>query len=369
MRVAARSDDRRGRPAPARSGSEVGVTVGVGVGVGVIVPVHGWAPYLAETLDAILGEQPDEVVVVDDGSPTPVELHGAHAAACRLVRHEPRRGLAGARAAGLAELGTTFVALCDGDDVWEPGSLGLRVAGLGETAAACFGAALIVGPDGRPTGEEWSVPDRLELPDLFEGNPLCVSSVVLRRDALLAAGGLDSDLARAEDWELWLRLLGPGRAAGLRAAGGRPLPAAGRCPERGHREPGAGAARAPRPARGSRVPGDRRAGSARPTCGRWRPAWFASGATTRRPTPCGALGQVRSGRRSPWSGPCAGGGTPTAGGRPRRRRTRARRSHPPGSTWPGRSPAGVLAPRVAPCPRHGRAGRRLAILVRPHRGA
>lgn len=178
-------------------------------GVGVIVPVHGWAPYLAETLDGVLGESPADVVVVDDGSPTPVRLDPDHVGRCRLVRHEPRRGLAGARAAGLAELDTDLVALCDADDVWEPGSLGLRVARLGD-AAACFGRALIVGPDGRPTGETWTVPDRLELPALFEANPLCVSSVVLRRDAVVRAGGLDSDLPRAEDWDLWLRLLGRG---------------------------------------------------------------------------------------------------------------------------------------------------------------
>ena len=177
--------------------------------VGVIVPVHGWAPYLAETVDAVLGESPGEVVVVDDGSPSPVRLDPAHAKSCRLVRHEPRRGLAGARAAGLAALDTELIALCDGDDVWEQGSLRLRVAALGD-AAACFGRAVIVGPDGRPTGERWDVPSRLELPELFERNPLCVSSVVLRRDAVVGAGGLDSDLPRAEDWELWLRLLGRG---------------------------------------------------------------------------------------------------------------------------------------------------------------
>jgi glycosyltransferase involved in cell wall biosynthesis len=196
---------------------EAGAGPGVSRGsasVGVIVPVHGWAPYLAETLDGILGEQPDDVVVVDDGSPTPVRLDPSHARGCRVVRHWPRRGLAGARAAGLAALATELVALCDGDDVWEAGSLGLRVAALGEAdgggAAACFGRALIVGPDGRATGEEWDVPERLELPRLFEVNPLCVSSAVLRRDAVVAAGGLDSDLPRAEDWELWLRLLGRG---------------------------------------------------------------------------------------------------------------------------------------------------------------
>jgi Glycosyl transferase family 2 len=200
-------------------GTRPGVGVGVGVGaasgsgsgaeVGVIVPVHGWAPYLAETLDGVLGERPEVVVVVDDGSPSPVRLHPDHASACRVVRLEQRRGLAGARAAGLGVLETELVALCDADDVWEPGSLGLRVAGLGD-AAACFGRALIVGPDGRPTGEEWEVGDRLGLPDMFERNPLCVSSVVLRRDAVIRAGGLDSDLPRAEDWELWLRLLGRG---------------------------------------------------------------------------------------------------------------------------------------------------------------
>jgi len=177
--------------------------------VGVIVPVHGWAPYLAETLDGILGERPAVVVVVDDGSDRPLALHPDHAAACRLLRLDRRRGLAGARAAGLAAIETGLVALCDADDVWAAGSLGLRVAALvAGDAAGCFGRALVVGPDGRPTGEVWEVPDRLELPELFERNPLCVSSVVLRRDAVIRAGGLDCDLPRAEDWELWLRLLG-----------------------------------------------------------------------------------------------------------------------------------------------------------------
>jgi GT2 family glycosyltransferase len=177
-------------------------------GIGVIVPVHGWAPYLAETLDAVLGEQPDDVVVVDDGSPRPLALLPEHATA-RVVRLEQRRGLAGARAAGMAALDTELIALCDGDDVWEPGSLALRVAALRD-AAACFARALIIGPDGRPTGERWEEPAELTLPLLYERNPLCVSGVVLRRSAVERAGGLDSDLPRAEDWDLWLRLLGRG---------------------------------------------------------------------------------------------------------------------------------------------------------------
>jgi glycosyltransferase involved in cell wall biosynthesis len=178
------------------------------VSVAAIVPVHGWAPYLAETLDAIIAERPDELVVVDDGSARPLELLPEHAAVARLVRLDERRGLAGARAAGMAASDGDLIALCDADDVWEPGSLALRVAALGD-AAACFGRALIVGPDDRPTGERWEE-SPLRLPELYEHNPLCVSSVVLRREAVENVGGLDCDLPRAEDWDLWLRLLARG---------------------------------------------------------------------------------------------------------------------------------------------------------------
>jgi glycosyltransferase involved in cell wall biosynthesis len=173
----------------------------------VIVPVHGWAPYLGETLDAVLAEQPDDVVVVDDASPRPVALVPEHSAA-RVVRLERRRGLAGARAAGMAALDTELIALCDADDVWEPGSLELRTAALGD-AAACFARALIVGPDNRPTGEHWPDPS-LTLPGAYERNWACVSGALLARPALERAGGLDCDLPRAEDWDLWLRLLGAG---------------------------------------------------------------------------------------------------------------------------------------------------------------
>jgi len=192
------------------------------VHTGVIVPVHGWAPLLAETLDAIFEQdpRPELVVVVDDGSPERLELHPDHAGECVLVRHDECRGLAAARATGLSQLDTELVALCDDDDAWEAGKHAAQLAALAEhpDAAVCVGHAQIVGLDGRPTGERWDeLPAGLHPADelralLYERNPLCVSSALLRRDALLAVGGFAFPLPRAEDWDLWLRLLGAGHA-------------------------------------------------------------------------------------------------------------------------------------------------------------
>ena len=190
--------------------------------VGVIVPVHGFAPYLAEALDCVLAQKPAPaaVVVVDDGSPEPLALHPDHASRCTLVRRAESGGPASARATGLAELGAELelVALCDSDDAWTPGKLAAQVAALEcfPDAGLCFGRALVVGADGRQTGERWDelaaglhAGDEL-VARLYAANPLPTSSVVLRRAALEAVGGFASPVRVAEDWDLWLRLAAAG---------------------------------------------------------------------------------------------------------------------------------------------------------------
>jgi glycosyltransferase involved in cell wall biosynthesis len=175
--------------------------------------VHGAAPYLAAALDALLAQEPapDEIVVVDDASPEPLELD----APCTLVRREQRGGPAAARETGLAASSAELVAFADADDVWRPGKLAAQLEALGAhpEAAVCFGRAVIVGPDGRPTGEAWEElpagvhePERLA-PLLYEHNPIPASSAVVRREALVAAGGFAGPAALGSDWDLWLRLL------------------------------------------------------------------------------------------------------------------------------------------------------------------
>jgi glycosyltransferase involved in cell wall biosynthesis len=190
--------------------------------VGVIVPARGFAPYLAETLDSVLGQDPApaKVVVVDDASDEPLALHPDHAGCCMLVRRQVRGGPAAARASGLEALDGSVerVALCDADDAWTAGKLAAQLDALERhpDAGLCFGRAIVVGADGRPTGERWSEPAAglhagPELQELlYSANPLPTSSVVLRREALDAVGGFPSPVPLAEDWDLWLRLAAAG---------------------------------------------------------------------------------------------------------------------------------------------------------------
>ncbi|HEV7806211.1 MAG TPA: glycosyltransferase [Solirubrobacteraceae bacterium] len=192
--------------------------------VGVIVPVHGFAAYLAETLDCVLGQDPapGAIVVVDDGSPEPLVLDPDHAPHCTLVRRAERGGPAVARQTGLQSLpeDADLIALCDADDAWTDGKLAAQLAALQRIpeAGVCFGRTLVVGPDGRPTGERWTEPAAgphtgpALVAMLYAANPIPTSSVVLRRRALDTAGGFTSPqtLAGDWDWDLWLRLAARG---------------------------------------------------------------------------------------------------------------------------------------------------------------
>jgi glycosyltransferase involved in cell wall biosynthesis len=191
------------------------------VTVALLVPARAPALFLAETLDAVFAQEPapDLVVVIDDGSQPPLMLHPDHADQCVLVRRETSGGPAAARADGLKAAGDVdLVALCDSDDVWQPGKLAAQRDALARHpgAALAFGTATIVGVDDRPTGERWEQlapgPHAAAqlAPLLYERNPIPTSSVVMRRAALADAGGFPTPLRLAEDWDLWLRLLARG---------------------------------------------------------------------------------------------------------------------------------------------------------------
>jgi glycosyltransferase involved in cell wall biosynthesis len=176
--------------------------------VGVVVPVRAPAPFLAATLHSLLSQvpAPQRIVVVDDGSSPPLPEDPRVA----WIRRDSPAGPGAARNAGIEALRTDWIAFCDADDEWLAGKLAAQLRALGEhpPATVCVGSAEIVDAGGRPTGERW--PAFRGPQELYESNPILLSSVLVRRDVLVGAGGFDAGLTHAEDWELWLRLAGRG---------------------------------------------------------------------------------------------------------------------------------------------------------------
>lgn len=165
---------------------------------------------LSRAVDSVLRDlgPDDEVVVVDDGTGSAVDLPPG-----RAIRLVPTSGAgpAGARAAGLDAARGGYVAWCDDDDEWLPGHLDALTCVLDDQpdVAVVYGDAEIkVAGDADPP----AVPYTLNFDSyvLADWNYLPISAVVHRTDAARSAGGFDSSLTAFEDWDLWLRMVRAG---------------------------------------------------------------------------------------------------------------------------------------------------------------
>ena len=93
--------------------------------VSVIVPVYNGARFIAETLNAILGQtvRPAEVIVINDGSTDNtvpvVEEYGDSVSLMNTQDHDARV----ARNVGVSKAKGNWLAFCDSDDLWLPTKL------------------------------------------------------------------------------------------------------------------------------------------------------------------------------------------------------------------------------------------------------
>jgi glycosyltransferase involved in cell wall biosynthesis len=180
--------------------------------VSVVVTTYQHAHYLGDALGSVVSQPVPglEIVVVDDGSTDRPELVAARFPGVRLVRQE-NRGLSAARNAGLAHCTGDYVVFLDADDLLVAGGLraGLAAAAAHPEAALVYGAHVRTGPDGRTVTETVYVPAEPgdSYRQLLQGNPIGMhASALLRRAAVVAAGGFDDSLPAGEDYDLYLRL-------------------------------------------------------------------------------------------------------------------------------------------------------------------
>jgi GT2 family glycosyltransferase len=152
-----------------------------------------------------------EIVVADDGSTDPsVEVIVRVAdGRVRLLRL-PHAGPAAALNRAIASTRGQFVAFLDGDDVWNEDKLARQVAFMEAHPEAdlTFALSRTIDENGRGLGlisRGWHGPvpfERLLVDNVITSG----SAVLVRREALLAAGPFDEALAAAHDHDMWLKI-------------------------------------------------------------------------------------------------------------------------------------------------------------------
>ena len=183
--------------------------------VSVVTATYNCARFLARAVDSVLAQTLREVelIVVDDGSTD------ATPAIMRRYRDDPRvchsrqenRGPAAARNSGIRRARAPLVAFLDADDVWLPEKLERQVPRFAAdpNVAVVYARRLRIDEEGCPlSAEQPSLCRGDVLRPLFLKNFICLSSAVVRREALDWSGLFDERILRpsCEDYDLWLRL-------------------------------------------------------------------------------------------------------------------------------------------------------------------
>jgi glycosyltransferase involved in cell wall biosynthesis len=181
--------------------------------VSIVMSVYNGSPYLRDSVESVLCQTlaDFEFFIVDDGSTddTWQILTQYTDPRIRLRRNDTRIGLTRALNALLPECCGTYIARMDADDISHPSRLAHQVQFLEQHPSVVVVGTAYVHLDFLRSRTLEIVPplDNAAIRRaLVTSNPLCHSSVMMRRDALLRVGYYDESFRYSQDYELWSRL-------------------------------------------------------------------------------------------------------------------------------------------------------------------
>jgi glycosyltransferase involved in cell wall biosynthesis len=189
--------------------------------ISVTMCVYDGEKYLKEAVDSILEQTFDdlEFIIVDDGSTdsTAAILAGYKDPRLRVV-NQLHLGISKSRNHALLMARGEYIAVLDADDTAHSTRLKTQIAYLRQhptIVALGTGYSQVDVTRDRtrvivPPGNDSTIRRAM-----VSGNPICHSSVLMRRSALERVGSYDETLSFSEDYELWSRLAQVGELANL----------------------------------------------------------------------------------------------------------------------------------------------------------
>lgn len=181
--------------------------------VSIIMPCYDAAAHLPTSIGSVLAQTLAswELIAIDDGSRDGTLAWLREQSDGRIrVLSQPHQGVSVARNTGLAAARGQYVAFLDADDTWDRRFLEKMLAALEQRPDAVLAYCGwqnrgLSGGRGKPfVPPDYETPNKAET--LFAGCRWPIHAALVRREAVLAAGGFDPTLKNAEDYGLWLRV-------------------------------------------------------------------------------------------------------------------------------------------------------------------
>ncbi len=178
--------------------------------VSAIIPVFNAVRTISDAIESIEAQtfRDLEIIAVDDGSKDGSLDAMARFAPRVTILRQQNRGPSAARNHGVRESSGELLAFLDADDRWRPEMVERLVAALDANprASMAYCDVAVIDSDGRPLMTALaSNPSPPTVGDMLDRLwPIMPSGVVMRRSALMAAGGWPERLTSFEDVYLWL---------------------------------------------------------------------------------------------------------------------------------------------------------------------
>ena len=188
--------------------------------ISIILPVYNAEAYVREAVESILAQTftDFELIIINDGSTDGSEaiLRELAARDTRIVLVErPNGGLVLALNDGLEMARADLIARMDADDVAMPERFAFQHARMvEEPELAVLGSFIrVMNKAGNVIRlREYPLTPKAAARHVEKDCPVIHPAVMMRRDAVLEAGGYRKAFLHAEDYELWLRMIDLGYA-------------------------------------------------------------------------------------------------------------------------------------------------------------
>jgi len=181
--------------------------------VSVIIPCYNAEETISKTIESVISQtyKEYEIIVIDDGS-TDNTVDTVYRNFTNVkIFSQKNSGVSVARNKGVSLAKGELIAFLDSDDIWMPEKLEKQVAVID------FGYDMVHNPANNVCkigSNEW-IPDTTVikevkegdyLKELFTGNFIVTSSVVIKKDCLVDVGGFRKNFKNCQDWDLWIRV-------------------------------------------------------------------------------------------------------------------------------------------------------------------